>query len=74
MPETTQQTRRARKPRTRRANAGAGLDEGFYAELLHIVGLQESIAGARRTVARGAPHERLRGAPVSYTHLTLPTN
>ena len=62
MPETTQQTRRARKPRTRRANAGAGLDEGFYAELLHIVGLQESIAGARRTVARGAPHERLRGA------------
>ncbi|MEX3929686.1 N-6 DNA methylase [Paraburkholderia sp. BR10936] len=62
MPATTQQTRRARKPRTRRASAGAGLDEGFYAELLHIVGLQESVSGMRRTVARPAPHERLPGA------------
>ncbi|WP_028213274.1 Eco57I restriction-modification methylase domain-containing protein [Paraburkholderia mimosarum] len=63
MPRTTQQTRRARKPRTRRANAGAvRLDEGFYAELLHIVGLQESVHGARRTVSRRAPHERLHGS------------
>ncbi|MCP3708197.1 BREX-1 system adenine-specific DNA-methyltransferase PglX [Paraburkholderia sp. CNPSo 3274] len=62
MPETTQQTRRAHKPRTRRASAGGGLDEGFYAELLHIVGLRESVSGVRRTVARLAPHERLRGA------------
>jgi len=67
MPETTQQTRRARKPRTRRANAGAGLDEGFYAELLHIVGLQESADGARRTVARRPPHERVRGSLVELT-------
>ncbi|MCP3725434.1 BREX-1 system adenine-specific DNA-methyltransferase PglX [Paraburkholderia sp. CNPSo 3272] len=62
MPATTQQKRRARKPRTRRASAGGGLDDGFYAELLHIVGLRESVSGARRTVARLAPHERLRGA------------
>ncbi|WP_321927870.1 type IIG restriction enzyme/methyltransferase [Paraburkholderia guartelaensis] len=62
MPATTQQTRRARKPRPRRANAGGGLDEGFYAELLHIVGLRESVSGIRRTVARLAPHERLPGA------------
>ncbi|HKT93929.1 MAG TPA: hypothetical protein VJS18_17325, partial [Paraburkholderia sp.] len=62
MPEAIQQTRRARKPRTRRASAGGGLDEGFYAELLHIVGLRESVSGAGRTVARLAPHARLRGA------------
>jgi hypothetical protein len=62
MPETTQQTRRARNPRMRRARAGAGLDEAFYAELLHIVGLQERVAGGRRTVARRGPHERLRGS------------
>ena len=62
MPETTQQTRRARKLRTRRASASAGLDEGFYAELLHIVGVQEGVEGARRTFARCAPHERSRGS------------
>jgi hypothetical protein len=66
MPETPQQTPRVRKPRTRRAGAGAGasagLDEAFYAELLHIIGLRESAAGARRTLARLAPHERMRGS------------
>lgn len=62
MPETAQQTRRARKPRKRRAGAAGGLDEGFYAELLHIVGLRESVSGVRRTVARLAPLERLPGA------------
>ncbi|WP_028206631.1 type IIG restriction enzyme/methyltransferase [Paraburkholderia nodosa] len=71
MPETTQQTRRARKPRTRRAGAGEGLDEGFYAELLHIVGLRESVSGVRRTVARLAPHERLRGALIELALLRL---
>ncbi|MBV8261147.1 MAG: N-6 DNA methylase [Paraburkholderia sp.] len=70
MRETIQPTRRARKPRTRRANGGAGavqLDDGFYAELLHIVGLRESVHGARRTVARHAPHERLHGSLIELT-------
>ncbi|WP_322033595.1 Eco57I restriction-modification methylase domain-containing protein [Paraburkholderia sp. J76] len=62
MPETAQQTRRAHKTRTRRASAGGGLDERFYAELLHIVGLRERVCGARRTVARLAREERLPGA------------
>ncbi|MEX3952635.1 N-6 DNA methylase [Paraburkholderia sp. EG287B] len=66
MPQTTQQTRRARKPRTRRAGTGGGLDEGFYAELLHIVGLRESVSGVRRTVARLAPHDRLPGALLEH--------
>ncbi|MEM5315895.1 N-6 DNA methylase [Paraburkholderia sp. JHI869] len=72
MTEATQQTRRARKPRTRRASAGAGLDEGFYAELLHIVGLRESVSGVRRTVARLAPAERLSGALIelALSHLS----
>ncbi|TDG04627.1 SAM-dependent DNA methyltransferase [Paraburkholderia guartelaensis] len=73
MPETTQQTRRAREPRTRRASAGGGLDEGFYAELLHIVGLRESVSGVRRTVARLAPHERLRGALIELALSRLAT-
>lgn len=73
MPETTQQTRTARKLRTGRANAGAGLDEGFYAELLHIIGLQESVAGARRTVARRAPHDRLRGSLIELALARLAT-
>ncbi|RAR55757.1 Eco57I restriction-modification methylase [Paraburkholderia unamae] len=71
MPETTQQTRRARKPRTRRARAGAGLDEGFYAELLHIVGLCESTTGARCAVARLAPHERSNGSLIELALVRL---
>ncbi len=67
MPETTQPTRRARKPRTRRASAGGGLDEGFYAELLHIVGLRENVSGAGRTVTRLAPDARLRGALIELS-------
>ncbi|WP_143189380.1 type IIG restriction enzyme/methyltransferase [Paraburkholderia lycopersici] len=71
MPEPIQPTRRLRKPRAR--HAGAGLDEAFYAELLHVVGVEERVAGTRRSVVRRAPHNRLRGSLIELALARLAT-
>jgi len=47
-------TRSARVTRARHAE----LDTDFYAGLLHVAGLQESVAGGKTVVARCAPDER----------------
>ena len=67
MAETNQTSRakRAGGTGTRRARARRdGLDAGFYAGLLHIAGLRESVAGGKTVVARCAPDERRPGALV----------
>lgn len=53
-------TRSARSKQAKRA----GLDANFYAGLLHIAGLQESVAVGKTVVARCAPEERRPGALV----------
>ncbi|QGZ62471.1 type IIG restriction enzyme/methyltransferase [Paraburkholderia acidisoli] len=50
---------RPRKPRTQRARAA--LDGGFYAGLLHLAGLRESVTGTRRGIERHEPSARVSG-------------
>lgn len=67
MAETNQTSRakRASSTGTRHAHAKrGGLDAGFYAGLLHIAGLRESVAGGKTVVTRCAPDERRPGALV----------
>lgn len=54
MPETT----RTRRERVRRT----ALDEGFYAELLHIAGLCETVSNGKPAIARRPAHERAAGS------------
>jgi hypothetical protein len=56
MPETN-------KTRRERARSNA-LDEGFYAELLHIAGLRETIANGKPAIARLPAHQRADGSLV----------
>ncbi|WP_233864816.1 type IIG restriction enzyme/methyltransferase [Paraburkholderia adhaesiva] len=54
MPET--------KPKKRARSRRAALDEAFYAELLHIAGLCETVANGKPAIVRQSVHERLRGS------------
>jgi len=54
MPETS--------PKRRARARNAALDEAFYAELLHIAGLRETVANGKPVVGRAPAHERLRGS------------
>jgi hypothetical protein len=54
MPET--------RPKRRARARNTALDEAFYAELLHIAGLRETVANGKPAVARLPAHERLRGS------------
>lgn len=54
MPETS--------PKRRAHARSAALDEAFYAELLHIAGLRETIANGKPAVVRPPAHGRLRGS------------
>lgn len=70
MPETNQPSRAKRagstskrSARARRANR-TGLDADFYAGLLRIAGLQETVANGKAVVVRCAPDERRPGALV----------
>ncbi|MFX1763800.1 Eco57I restriction-modification methylase domain-containing protein [Paraburkholderia sp. A1RI-2L] len=70
MPETNQPSRAKRadsadqrSARARRTER-AGLDADFYAGLLRIAGLQETVASGTAVVARCAPDERRPGALV----------
>ncbi|WP_213299170.1 Eco57I restriction-modification methylase domain-containing protein [Paraburkholderia sacchari] len=70
MPETNQSSRAKRAGSTNKRSARAnrtnraGLDAGFYAGLLRIAGLQETVASGKAVVARCAPDERRPGALV----------
>ncbi|HKT96496.1 MAG TPA: Eco57I restriction-modification methylase domain-containing protein [Paraburkholderia sp.] len=52
-----------RSARARRIKRG-GLDADFYAGLLHLAGLRESVVGGKSVVARCAPDERRPGTLV----------
>ncbi|NLP65334.1 Eco57I restriction-modification methylase domain-containing protein [Paraburkholderia sacchari] len=70
MPETNQSSRAKRAGSTDKRSARAnhtnraGLDAGFYAGLLRIAGLQETVASGKAVVVRCAPDERRPGALV----------
>lgn len=66
MPETPP-TKRTRERR-------AALDEAFYAELLHIAGLRETIASGKPAVARQPAHERLRGSLIENALTRMETH
>jgi hypothetical protein len=49
-------------PKKRTLERRAALDGAFYAELLHVAGLCETVANGKPAVARLSAHERLRGS------------
>lgn len=57
MPATIDRTKRTRA-------RSAALDERFYAELLHIAGLCETIVGGKPVIARRPENARMRGSLV----------
>ncbi|MCF8360535.1 MAG: Eco57I restriction-modification methylase domain-containing protein [Prolixibacteraceae bacterium] len=49
------------------ANDSNSLDKGFYAELLHIIGLQETKEGSKKLIGRKAEKERNAGSLIENT-------
>ncbi|MFW5766795.1 MAG: DUF7149 domain-containing protein [Bacteroidota bacterium] len=49
------------------ANDSNSLDKGFYSELLHIIGLQESQKGSKKLIGRKAENKRNEGSLIENT-------
>lgn len=53
------------------ANDSNTLDQAFYAELLHIIGLSETRDGSKKVIGRRAEDERLTGSLIENTIIQL---